>query len=102
MNHVNTDPDNQDITKVPVVKLDDEFSPTSNSIIKIDVEGYESFVFDGGQKFFSNPLISALIVEINGSGERFGVTDNGIDKKIRNFGFSPIEYNAISRTVTEI
>jgi FkbM family methyltransferase len=99
MNRVNTDPDNKNVTKVEVTTLDADFSPKSNSLVKIDVEGYESFVVAGGKKFFASPYIAALIVELNGSGEQFGIADTEIDNTIRAFGFSPIRYDPMSRSV---
>lgn len=40
-NRVNTDPNNRDITRVPVIALDAEFTPTTTIAVKIDVEGFE-------------------------------------------------------------
>lgn len=100
-NRVNTDPNNQDITAVPVIALDDEFTPTVTTAVKIDVEGFEKFVLDGGVNFFLNPNVAVLIVELNESGLMYGVTDSDIDRTIRDCGFKSVSYDPVTRTVCE-
>jgi len=100
MNRVNTDPSNTNVSKVGVVALDDCFEPNNPSIVKIDVEGYEKFVFEGGVKFFGNPNVIALIVELNGSGNKFGSDDCEIHKMITSFGFKPVAYNPFDRKIS--
>jgi len=102
MNKVNTDPNNSNVTKVDVITLDGCYVPTTNSFIKIDVEGYEDFVLKGGAKFFSDKNVSALIIELNGSGKPFGVEDFDIHKTITSFGFQPISYDPFNRKVSPI
>ena len=102
MNRVNTDPNNKEITKVEVTTLDDEFDPQKNSVIKVDVEGYESFVLDGGKKFFSNENVTALILELNGSGKKFGVSDKDIDKMVRSYRIRPIQYKPKNRIIEHL
>ncbi len=100
MNRVNTDLNNVNVTKVPVVSLDSEFTPAQNTLVKIDVEGYEKFVFDGGMKLFASQNVNALIVELNGSCNQFGVTDSETHEIISSFGFVPINYNPMLRQIT--
>jgi len=102
MNKVNTDPNNRDVTKVDVITLDDCYKPTDNSFVKIDVEGFEKFVLEGGVNFFSNKNVSALVIELNGSGASFGVEDNDVHKIITSFGFHPISYEPFSRTISPL
>ena len=99
MNNVNTDPNNKNITEVDVINLDSYFDPKSPTIVKIDDEGYEKFVLDGGSNFFLNPNVLALIVELSSSGNLYGHTDVDIDKKISSFGFKPISYDPFTREV---
>ena len=101
-NRVNTDPSNTDVTKVDVITLDDCYEPTNPSIVKIDVEGYEKFVFEGGMKFFDNPNVVALIVELNGSGDTFGIDDSEVHKTITSFGFRPVAYDPFSRKISSL
>ena len=69
------------------------------ALFKIDVEGYEKFVFDGGPRFFANPNVAALIVELNDAGKKFGCIDSDIDAAIRSFGFVPVSYDPMSRAM---
>jgi FkbM family methyltransferase len=102
MNKVNTDPNNTDVTKVEVITLDSCYEPNTPSFVKIDVEGYEKFVLEGGAIFFSNTNVGALIVELNGSGTSFGVEDSDVHKMITSFGFQPVSYDPFSRKVSLI
>jgi FkbM family methyltransferase len=99
-NKVNTDPKNKDVTEVEVVTLDDFFVPTASSIVKIDVEGYEKFVLEGGASFFSKPSVSALIIELNGSGVSFGVEDDDLHDMVTSYGFQPVRYDPLSRKIS--
>ena len=101
-NRVNTDPENKDVAQVDMIGLDDFFSPNKNSFVKIDVEGYEKFVLSGGKNFFSNNNVSALIIEINGSGASFGVDDNDLHKMILLLGFHPISYDPFNRKISPL
>ena len=101
-NRVNTDPSNTDVTKVDVITLDDCYEPNNPSIVKIDVEGYEKFVFEGGMKFFDNPNVVALIVELNGSGDTFGIDDSEVHKIITSFGFRPVAYDPFNRKISSL
>lgn len=102
MNQINTDPNNRDVTNVDVIALDECYVPTSSSFVKIDVEGYEKFVLEGGTNFFSNKHVTALIIELNGSGVSFGVEDNDVHKIIRSHGFKPVSYDPFSRKVSPL
>ena len=101
LNKVNTDPSNKDTTEVDVITLDSNFEPKTPTIVKIDVEGYEKFVFDGGNNFFSNPNVIALIVELSGNAF-FGIKHLDIEEKISSFGFLPISYDPFTQKVNTL
>ena len=102
MNKVNLDPNNENITKVSVSTLDTEFKPKKKSLIKIDVEGYEKYVLQGGKSFFLNDNVQALIVELNNNGIEYGIEDIEIDTIIRSFNFIPVKYNPFHRKIERI
>lgn len=102
MNRVNTDLNNINTTEVDVIALDSHYNPKVPTLIKIDVEGYESFVLNGGTKFFSNKNVQALIIELNGSGEQFDCRDSTIHEKIISFGFMPVTYSPQERLITHL
>jgi FkbM family methyltransferase len=88
-----------------VVKIDTLDSLLKNEqcpvLIKIDVEGYETEVINGAEKTLANKLLKAIIIELNGSGSRYGFNDNDIHLKLIKYGFKPYIYNPKSRKIEE-
>ncbi len=95
-NRVNIDSKNN-ISYVDTITLDNNFTPSCSSIVKIDVEGYENNILQGGRNFFLNPNVISLIVELNGSGRLYNIEDEDIHKLILSFGFFPINYEPSTR-----
>jgi len=85
-----------------VIALDSHFIPTSPSIVKIDVEGFEKYVLSGGYSFFNSDLVKVLIIELNGSGSAYGIKDSDIYSLICSFGFKMISYDSFHKTVDMI
>ena len=77
---------------VPVDTLDSIAENREIKLLKIDVEGYEKFVFEGGKETLKNENLKALIVELNNSGRRYNVTDEEIYKTLLSYNFLPYEY----------
>lgn len=100
-NHVAPSDTYENVTEVAVTTLDKQYNLESSTVIKIDVEGYEAFVIDGGEDFFSSINLRAIIIELNGLGENFGRIDSDIDAKLRQYGFQSIQYNPHNRKVEE-
>ena len=101
-NHVVTKANSsQDAIRVKVKRLDDilDISPT---IIKIDVEGYETFVLNGMTVSLDNPNLHSVIIELNGSGRRYGVQDDDIVKKMLAHGFFMYHYLPFERDLRPI
>lgn len=88
-------------TIVELTTLDIELDSASKYFLKIDVEGYEFNVIEGASNLLSSDAISAVIVELNGSGLEFGFSDEKVHQKLIGFGFKPIRYNPKLRIVTE-
>jgi FkbM family methyltransferase len=84
---------------VPVTTLDALLQGRLPKIIKIDVEGHELSVLNGGTKTLSSPEVEAVIMETNGCGAQFGVTDDALFKKMREFGFQPGDYDPYKRSL---
>jgi Methyltransferase FkbM domain len=74
----------------------------SDYFFKIDVEGFEFNVLNGGVSILSSPNTRALVIELNGSGEDFGHSDDEIHRKIASFGFEPFEYDPMARRLTKL
>jgi FkbM family methyltransferase len=101
MNRVCSEVTGMNESEVRVATLDSMFNPIVNCMVKIDVEGFEAKVLDGGGIFFKNPYVKALIIEINGSGIEFGMSDEQLDSLVRSFGFKSIAYNPFTREIIE-
>ncbi len=101
VNHVATN-DDKDVIEVKIDTLDGIVKMRNPCLIKIDVEGYESEVLKGACDTLMNPSLKALIVELNGSGKRYGYDDNDVHKKLITNGFSPFEYDPLLRTLSPI
>lgn len=88
--------------QVPLRRIDDLLGEFSPMLIKIDVEGFEYTALQHASEVLSHPECLALIVEINGSGKQYGISDKEVDSLIRAFGFIPASYDPYTRTLTEL
>lgn len=86
-----------DAVSVPVRTLDSILSEESPSMIKIDVEGYETKVLAGAKQTLSKPSLHSIIMELNGSGERYGFDEGKILETMRGYGFMTFDYDPIKR-----
>jgi len=101
-NHVATSSD-KDIITVPVCSLDKIITGKHIPILlKIDVEGFETEVLNGASKTLINDELKAIIIELNGSGKRYGYDESLIHQKLVDFGFTPFRYNPAKRELIEI
>jgi FkbM family methyltransferase len=68
--------------------------------IKIDVEGYESNVLNGAKEVPRDDRLEVIILELNGSGQKFGFLDDDIHNDLLEIGFSPYAYEPFNRKLT--
>jgi FkbM family methyltransferase len=102
MNHVATK-NEENIICVPVETLDHIFeNKPSPALLKIDVEGFETDVLIGGGQTLKNKELNAIIIELNGSGKRYGYNEQEIHTSLLNLDFNPCLYNPKERSLTEI
>ena len=101
-NKVSLEGERDGTTLVSVSTLDAELSGLNQYFIKVDVEGFEHNVIEGAFKILSSGNVSALIIELNGSGEFFGYADEDIHQKLLGFGFFPVSYQPKNRTITPL
>lgn len=71
-------------------------------LLKIDVEGFETEVLNGAARTLSNKTLKAIIIELNGSGQRYGYDDSQIHKKLIENGFKSYNYILKSKQLKEI
>jgi FkbM family methyltransferase len=92
----------ENTTMVKVSTLDKELAKNNQYFFKIDVEGFEYNVIEGASAVLSNNNVSAIIIELNGSGEEFGHSNEDIHKKLLSFGFVAVAYEPQTRNLTEL
>ena len=88
-------------TPIQIMPLDDalEAEGLNPVMIKMDVEGFETEVIKGGEKVFSCSELEAVLVELNGSGLRYGFDEQAIREKFLAWEFQPCSYDPYSRVL---
>jgi FkbM family methyltransferase len=99
-NHAACDNEN-DTVDVMVERFDDIVSMTSNTFVKIDVEGFESEVLAGMDRSLSNPMLKGIIIESNDSGKRYGYDNNLVQSILINKGFEQYKYYPFVRDLVK-
>lgn len=66
---------------------------SSPILLKIDVEGFETEVLKGATNTISNENLKAIIIELNGSGLRYGCDEKLVHEKLMALDFYPYSYN---------
>jgi FkbM family methyltransferase len=100
VNHViaeNERTDGVGIVEVPVRTLDELLEGRQPVLFKIDVEGYEWPALIGAKSMLGLASLKAIIIELNGSGRRYGYDDDKIHELLISYGFSPYSYKPFTR-----
>ena len=101
VNHI-TEAGDADAIEVSVETLDGIVEGDRPALIKMDVEGYELEVLRGARLTLGCQEVKALIVELNGSGERYGFTDDEVHRELLGYGFAPFAYEPRSRRLSPL
>jgi FkbM family methyltransferase len=102
-NHVVAIDENLDeYISVPVITVDLIVEDLSPALIKIDVEGYETEVLAGMANTLDDTDLKAIIIELNGSGGRYGFAEENIHKLLLSKDFKPYQYAPFERSLTEV
>lgn len=101
-NHVAAASEKSSSVTVPLTTLDHEFAAVPATLLKVDVEGFETEVFGGAEKTLKNQALQAIIVEKNGSGNRYGYDEESLHVQIRQNGFAPFTYAPFERKLTPL
>lgn len=101
VNHVLSEAEEGDIpyVEVSVTTIDEIADFGVSTVIKIDVEGHEFAVLNGARRLFSSGHVKVVILELNGSGERYGVADDVLREWMRGYGFVACVYEPMSRNL---
>ncbi len=98
INHVVLDGKaSEDLIEVSVNRLDTILGDRRPSLIKIDVEGYETPVLQGAERTMTQKELLAVIMELNGSGERYGYDEEVLNRMMLDLGFSTLSYDPFQR-----
>jgi FkbM family methyltransferase len=101
VNHVLADGELAAAIDVPVRTLDDLVGTNIPVLIKIDVEGYERAVIQGAGETLADPRVLAVVMEINGSGGRYGVGDEQLVGLMLALGFDAYGYDPFERRLVD-
>ena len=77
--------------------LDQLKMESSPKLMKIDVEGYEKKVLEGGRNLLKDKSLNALIMEVSNHCERYGDKIEDVFEILIDLGFSPYHYNPFNR-----
>lgn len=105
VNHVVAENELQisDVVTVDVYTLDEIVSGQKLPVlIKIDVEGFETEVLAGMQKTLRSEEVKAIIIELNGSGLRYGYDESAIHHMLGNLNFLPYHYDPFNRSLFKL
>jgi FkbM family methyltransferase len=86
-----------DVVRVKVRPLDSVLAGESPNVLKIDVEGFETPVIAGAAAVLGNESLHSVIMELNGSGSRYGHDEAELVKKMFGYGFRPFSYDPFRR-----
>jgi FkbM family methyltransferase len=101
-NHVITETQvDSNTIEVPVVIIDELLDTGTPTLIKIDVEGFESRVLNGMKSLLANQTLKALIIEI-GNNHAYGFDDNYAHELLVSNNFMPFTYNPFTRGLTKL
>jgi FkbM family methyltransferase len=102
VNHVLAEGEDLPGVDVPVTRLDDLVGQDVPVLMKIDVEGHELAVLHGGVATLGDERLLAVIMETNGSGVRYGVSDDQLIAVMRGHGFAPFGYDPFGRRLVDV
>lgn len=88
--------------KASVITIDSLLTDGQPLLIKIDVEGYETEVLKGMKETLSTSSLKAIIIELNGSGSRYGFDEKNIHELLMLNNFKPYNYDPFTRLLTEL
>lgn len=104
VNHVLVEEERGDLEAVAVRMdtLDRMLEGLVPLVIKIDVEGFETAVLKGAARTLESPDLVAIVLELNGSGTRYGFDDAILHDHLLQLGFCPFRYDPFGRTLDKL
>ncbi len=99
LNKISTNSKNKDDITIEITTLDNEINTDNEYLVKIDVEGYEYHVLNGGKKTLQDNKLIGIIIETNLMSEKYGHSIKKISDFFKYYGLIPINYNPIKREI---
>jgi FkbM family methyltransferase len=101
-NYVCANPNDADALEVKAMTLDTVLSGLSPTLMKIDVEGFETEVLAGATETLPRASLEALIIERAGNGARYGYDEAALHREIQARSFIPCAYRVSERSLTRL
>jgi len=101
VNHILAQGEDLPAIEVPVCTLDELVGSDVPVLIKIDVEGHERSVLLGASRTLADPRLLAVVMETNGSGTRYGISDAELVSLMQGHGFSAYGYAPFDRRLVD-
>lgn len=102
VNHIVTDSMTGARTEtVTMTTLDETLAWRTPLMLKIDVEGFETEVLNGALQTLNVPTLRCVLLELNGSGRRYGYDDDAIRRQLIARGFEECGYRPFERRLLE-
>jgi FkbM family methyltransferase len=104
VNHVISDDEAKNVktVEVPIRTMEELFNARKPVLVKMDVEGFEMSVLQGGHAILKDPQLKAMIVELNGSCHRYGIKEEDIHTLLLSYGLSPYSYLPFERKLKKL
>jgi FkbM family methyltransferase len=87
---------------VPVRSLDAVLNGQTPTLIKIDVEGWESQVLAGAPNTLCQASLLALIIEMDGNNATFNANERAVHDCMLQNGFTPHVYDPFTRSLSPL
>ena len=91
-----------DVIEVPLRTLDSVLTGEDPVVLKMDIEGYELPALEGAQQVLAGPALHSVIMELNGSGRRYGFEDSRVVELMSDHGFRTFAYDPLRRSLEDL
>jgi len=99
-NHMLSAGEAAETTQVEVVTLDGFFyGRAAPTLLKLDVEGFETAVMDGAHALLSNRPPLAVLLELAGVGPRYGYDEDKLHQRMLDYGYTACSYICKQRSL---